>query len=180
MKVSGMSLVELLVGLAVAAMVAAIATTGLSMMGLSVVRHRAALRTDDALWLAQAAIARDMRASTHWKGCIAARGCSRQASHVGMPVLVLEGAEWFADSGLWRCDRKREHCDKYLDGISGVEFMAYVTDADGVTRRETFVEEHSNTATAVEVVLWTTDGGRYSRTTGAHERRAVEGVGNAP
>ncbi|WP_429197257.1 PulJ/GspJ family protein [Luteibacter sp. W1I16] len=159
----GMTLVELLVGLAVAAIVAAVAMTGLSIMGLAVVRQRAATRMEDAVWLAHAAIARDLCASARWKGCVEARGCTAQGVHGGMRALVLDHAEWFVDKGLWRCEGAE--CGTYLDGIAGAEFIALLQDG-GSLRQVPFAPIHGNTAKALEVVLWTSDGHRYSRTTG--------------
>lgn len=167
MKMTGMSLVELLVGLAVAGIVAAIAITSLSMVGLRVVRQRVAVRADEAVWMAQAAIAHDLRKSKHWAGCVEALGCSNHAAYEGTPALVLDGAEWLAADGLRRCSDKR--CDVYLDGIVGVEFVADIPVAEGIVRRAWFAEADDD-AIALEVVLWTRDGQRYSRTTGKDER----------
>lgn len=163
MTARGMTLVELLVGLAVAAIVAAVAMTGLSIMGLAILRQRAATRADDATWLAHAAIARDLCASTRWKGCVEARGCTTQTAHGGMPALVLDHAEWFVDGGLWRCEGR--DCQTYLDGIAGAEFIASLRDDGGTLRQVPFAPIHGNRARALEVVLWTVDGHRYSRTT---------------
>ncbi|WP_426284896.1 PulJ/GspJ family protein [Luteibacter sp. E-22] len=159
----GMTLVELLVGLAVAAIVAAVAMTGLSIMGLAIVRQRAATRMEDAVWLAHAAIARDLCVSTGWKGCVEARGCTTQTVHGGMPALVLDHAEWFVDGGLWRC--QGPDCQTYLDGIAGAEFIASLRDDGGTLRQVPFAPIHGKRAKALEVVLWTVDGRRYSRTT---------------
>lgn len=159
----GMTLVELLVGLAVAAIVAAVAMTGLSVMGLAVLRQRTATRMEDAAWLAHAAIARDLCASSQWKGCIEARGCTTQTVHGGTPALVLEHAEWFVDGGLWRCEGL--DCQTYLDGIAGAEFIASLRGGGGALRHVPFAPIHGNGASALEVVLWTMDGRRYSRTT---------------
>lgn len=179
MKSAGMSLIELLVGLAVAAIVAVIAIANLSMMGMVVVRQRTAARADDEMWMAHAAITRDLRSSTLWKGCIEARGCSVQRSHTGTPVLMLDSAEWLADDGLWRCVRNKP-CDKFLENIVGVEFMADIRNDAGVTRRKPFAEAHTNAAKTLEVVLWTREGRSYSRTTGGHERRTAESTEHAP
>lgn len=160
----GMTLVELLVGLAVAAIVAVVAMTGLSIMGLAIIRQRAAIRMNDMVWLAHAAIARDLCVSRRWKGCIEARGCTAQTVHGGTPALVLDHAEWFADGGLWRCEGS--DYGTYLDGIVGIEFIALLQDDRGSLRQVPFAPIHENKASALEVVLWTADGRPYSRTTG--------------
>lgn len=165
MKTAGMTLIELLVGLAVAGMVAAIAMTSLSVLGLAVVRQRSAMRMHDAVWLAQAAIARELGGSPRWKGCVEARGCSAHMVPAGTPALVLEHTQWLVHDGLRRCHML---CDLYLEGITGIEFIADVPRDDGNVSRKFFAEGHGDKPRALEIVLWTFDGRRHSRTTGRH------------
>lgn len=163
MKTMGMSLVELLVGLVVASIVAAIAMTNLSMVGLAVMRQRVAVRSDDAVWLAQTAIARDLRDSDGWKGCVEGAACAVRSSHAHTPVLLLDAAHWLVDDGLRRC--KEKLCDSYVEGMAGIEFIAGLHDHGGIIRRKALAEAHDNAAVTLEVVLWTMDGRRHSRST---------------
>ena len=148
MNSRGMSLIELIVGLGVASMVAAIALTALSMAGAAVARKLAAVRADDSAWLALAAVARDLRGSEKWDGCEGSPTCTQRPSHRAHAALLLNHATWFAEDGLKRCPKDRR-CDTYLEGITAIEFVARFPVADGRT---------------LEVVLWTRDGGRYART----------------
>lgn len=165
MRPGGFSLVELIVGLAVASMVAAIALVSLSMAGVAAARQLAAVREDDAAWLALAAIARDLHASAEWSGCVGTPGCTRRSAHPSASVLHLEHATWFAGNGLKRCPREGD-CGLYLEGIGQAEFFAYVPRPAGGVGRESLTEKNGGDARAVEVVLWTMDGRRYARTVG--------------
>jgi len=162
MNPRGMTLIELLVGLAVGSMVAAIALTSLSMAGNAVARKLAVVRADDSAWLALVAIARDLRQSHVWTGCVQTDSCGKN-SHIVSNALIAGGVRWFADNGLWRCDRDND-CDKYLDGVVAVRFIADVATGDErQVRREHFSGEE---AKVVEVILSTKTGHRYERTVG--------------
>lgn len=165
MNTRGMSLPELLVGLAVASMVAAIALTALSLAGLAAARQRAAAGTADSAWLALAAIARDLRESTHWEGCIESTACTGRASHRATSVLRLGHAMWFVEDGLKRCP-KGKPCETYLDGVIAAEFIADVHDDEGGVRRKPFSEEHGTGIRSIEVILSMKGGRRYARAIG--------------
>jgi len=144
----GMTLIESLVGLAVASLVAAISLASLSMAGNVVVRKLVALRTEDSAWLALAAIARDLRFATTWNGCAGSPTCTKRPSYSAYSALLLDHVTWFAEDGLKRCPEGRM-CGTYLDGIVTAGFIADFPVRDGGT---------------LEVVLWTKDGRRYART----------------
>ncbi|WP_291780614.1 hypothetical protein [Luteibacter sp.] len=93
-----MTLVELLVGLAVASLVAIIVMTGLSAMGATHRRGLAARRSDDEAWLALAAIAAD-------KECRDTTTCHKR---------------WRVDDGLAYC---REHCQPYTNGVASLDVL---------------------------------------------------------
>ncbi|SEO74895.1 hypothetical protein SAMN02800692_1894 [Luteibacter sp. UNC138MFCol5.1] len=161
----GSTLIELLVGLAVATLVAAIAMTSLSLAGVAAARRLATARADDAAWLALAAIARDLRSSDTWHGCVGSIACAGHEGHEGPAALVLavDGRQvaWFTERGLMRCELT---CETYLDGIARVAFRADVPGPNGSIRRVPLAEGHGDDALAIGVALWTTDGRRFERT----------------
>lgn len=157
-----MSLVELLVGLAVASLVAAIALTSFSMTGIATARKLAAVRTDDSAWLALAAITRDLYLSRTWAGCVDSTHCTKRASHRASSVLQLEHAIWFAEGGLKRCATD-DPCEAYLDGVTAAQFIVDFH-GEGGTRREPFAQNHGTGAEVVEVILSMKDR-HYARTT---------------
>ena len=166
MNSRGMTLIELLAGLAVASLVAAIALASLSMAGNAIARKLAMVRADDSAWLALAAIARDLRQSPVWTGCVRTDSCGKN-SHIVSNALIAGEVRWFADNGLWRCERDND-CDRYLDGVVAVSFIADVTTRDErEVQREYFSGDE---AKVVEVVLSTKAGHRYERTVGRPAR----------
>ncbi|MGE7137036.1 PulJ/GspJ family protein [Luteibacter sp. NPDC031894] len=160
----GMSLIECLVGLAIAGMVAAIAMAALSMSGIVTERQLADGRERDAAWLALAAISRDLVAAPTWNGCLGTDSCKGHTTHRPSTALVAGSVRWSADGDLWRCDGGHP-CDKYLEGIASAMFLADIPSAiDGDVTRTWLSERHGDGADAVEVSLWMKDG-RYARTT---------------
>lgn len=168
MNTRGMSLTELMVGLAVASLVAAIALTALSMAGIAAARQRAAAGAADLAWLALAAIARDLRESQHWEGCIDSTACTERASYRATSVLRLGHAMWFVEDGLRRCPTGKP-CEKYLDGVIAIGFIADVPDGKGRIRREPFSKEHGTGIRSIEVVLSMKGGRRYARAIGRRD-----------
>jgi prepilin-type N-terminal cleavage/methylation domain-containing protein len=168
MRCKGMSLIELLVGLAVASMVAAIALTSLSMAGIASARQLSAARTHDSAWFALTAIARDLQRSQEWNGCIDSTTCTERASRRATSVLRLEHAMWFVEGALNRCPTDKP-CEKYLDDVVAAEFIVDVPDRKGGLRHESLAKKHGARVRAIEVVLSTSDGRRYSRVTGRPE-----------
>ncbi|NID14304.1 pilus assembly FimT family protein [Luteibacter yeojuensis] len=168
MSAKGATLIELVVGLAVASMIATIALAFLSLAGIAASRQLVAAREEDAAWLALAAIARDLRLSATWSGCIGKPTCTVKSAHGAASVLWLGHAIWFAEDGLKRCPRANKtigQCEGYLRGIAQVEFFGYVPTPGGGVRRESLTERNGMAARAIDVVLWTSDGRRYARTT---------------
>ncbi|URL59921.1 type II secretion system protein [Luteibacter flocculans] len=169
----GMSLIELLVGLAVASLIAAGAATALSIAGMAAARHSVARRQNDAAWLALAAIARDLRVAEVWTGCQGNSDCAARPAHPAASALVVsrEGfangesawrVEWMADGDLWRCEK--EQCDKYLPGVATAWFYADVLDIDCTMHRKTLTDRIRGDPLAIEIVLWMRDRRRYMRT----------------
>jgi prepilin-type N-terminal cleavage/methylation domain-containing protein len=156
-----MTLIELLVGLAIAGMVAAISVTTLSMVGLAVAWQHTAVRSGDPVWLALAAIARDLRASGEWKGCLGPGNCAGSNAHYAPNAVIADGVRWFVDDSLWRCAPGRD-CDRYLEGVVAATFVADVVSVEGHDmRREEFAGQDTE---ILEVILWVRGGGRYSCT----------------
>ena len=92
MTIRGMSLIELLVAMAVASLVAAMAATALSIAGVAAARHSVARRQDDAAWLALAAMARDLTAAEVWTGCTGHSDCAARPAHPAASALVVSSA----------------------------------------------------------------------------------------
>lgn len=165
---TGATLIELLTGLAVAAIVAAIALVSLTMAGMATARHAARIRSDDGAWMALAAIARDLDAASAWKGCIESIVCTAATSHRGAAALVVligkQHVAWFSENGaLVRCDPT---CDRYLIGVARASFLADVPQPGTGTRRTWLAEAHEGRATAIEVRLTMTSGRSFSRVVG--------------
>lgn len=167
MKPRGTTLIELLVALAVASLVATVALAALSMTGSAVLRHRALTRSGDAAWLALAALANDIRGADRWEGCVGGIACANAPSHTGPAALVLVRDDvriaWFTDDGLLRC---APACERVVDDIVRAHFVADVPGDDGIVRRVPFAASHGGRATALEAQLWTRDGRLYRRTFG--------------
>lgn len=94
----GMTLIELLMGLALASLVAIIVMTGLSAMGGTHRRGLAARRSDDEAWLALAAIAADGK-------CRDTTTCHQR---------------WRVDDGLEYC---RKHCQPHTNGVASLDVL---------------------------------------------------------
>ena len=168
-----MSLIELLVAMAVASLVAAMAATALSIAGVAAARHSVARRQDDAAWLALAAMARDLTAAEVWTGCTGHSDCAARPAHPAASALVVSSAasavgaqpwrvEWLADGDLWRCETKQ--CDRYLAGVGTAWFQADVLDNGCTMRRRMLSERMTGDPVAIEITLRTRDGRRYART----------------
>jgi len=165
---TGATLIELLTGLAVAAIVAAIALVSLSMAGIAAARHAARIRSDDGAWMALAAIARDVDTARAWKGCDESIACTAATSHRGPAALVIligkQEVSWFSENGaLVRCDAV---CDRYLTGVARASFLADIPKAGVGMRRTWLAEAHTSAATTIEVRLAMTSGRSFSRVVG--------------
>ena len=170
MKARGFTLVELLVGGAVASIVGAIALAVLCRAGLVAARWRIEVRRDDAAWLALAAIARDLRVAPEWRDCRDSWTCPRAARRASN-ALVAGDVAWFADGALRRCQRREPksenawNCARFLDGISTAAFTVDLRQGGGRETRHEPAKRDGNTADTIDVTLWTYDSKSYSRTT---------------
>lgn len=165
---TGSTLIELLTGLAVAAIVATIALVSLAMAGVATARHAARIRSDDGAWMALAAIARDLDAASVWKGCNESIVCTAATSHRGPAALVVtidkKDVSWFSESGaLVRCDPT---CDSYLTGVARASFLADVPGPGTGMRRTWLAEAHDDRATTIEVRITMTSGRSFARVVG--------------
>lgn len=94
----GMTLVELLVGMVVASLVATVVVTGLSSLGRGHARGVAARRDEDTAWLVLAAVARDA-------DCVDVASCR---------------THWLLDGALKHRDAQAQ---PYADGIASIDFV---------------------------------------------------------
>ena len=169
----GATLIECLVGLGVAAIVATVAMVSLSMAGIASMRHATRMRSGDAAWLALAAIARDLADASRWEGCDGTIACTAATSHRGPAALVVTiggtQVSWFSeDSSLVRCDAT---CETYLTGVARASFLADVPRRDGNVRRTWLAAAHENRALAIEVRLTMTNGRSFARVVGRRRAR---------
>ena len=176
MNARGFTLTELLIGTAVAGIVGAIALAVLWRTGLVAARAQADVRIDADAWLALAAISRDLRAASQWRGCLDSDACAIGAPRRVGSAIVADKVQWFADDGLWRCERDEKRlgnpwaCGRFLDSVASVRFVADLRRRNGLTIRRDYEERDGDGAIAIEVVVWTRKSRPYSRTTGLHER----------
>ncbi len=172
----GFTLIEWLIGTAVAGIVGAIALAVLCRTGLVAARAQSDVRIDADAWLALAAISRDLRAASQWRGCLDSDACAIGAPRRVGSAIVADKVQWFADDGLWRCERDEKRlgnpwaCDRFLDSVASVQFVADLRGRYGWTIRRDYAEGDGDRAKAIEVVVWTRKSRPYSRTTGLHER----------
>lgn len=162
MRRRGGTLVELMVGLCVASLVALMATTSLAAAGIAVRRHLIGSRYEDSAWFALAAIARDLETGNEWRMCTEARDCSYNsaARKYGMPMLLAGNVGWLVSDELRRCDKA---CDTYVEGVVSIEVIADIPADGGLKSRLPFLQWHGNAATALEVTVTMRDRRRFSR-----------------
>lgn len=176
MSARGFTLIELLIGSAVAGILGAMALALLGRTGLVAARSHAEVRVDDDAWLALAAISRDLRVASHWRGCLDSDACAIGAPRRVGASIVADKVQWFADDSLWRCERDEERlggpwaCARFLESVVSVRFIADLRRRNGRTIRRDFAESDGDGAKAIEVVVWTRKSRPFSRTTGLHER----------
>lgn len=162
MRHRGGTLVELMVGLCVASLVALMATTSLAAAGIALRQHLIASRHEDRAWLVLAAIVRDLEDGAEWRMCTEARDCSQKnvAHKYGMPMLLAGNVGWLVADELRRCT---EACDTYVEGVVSIEVIADIPTDNGLTSRLPFLQWHGNAATALEVTVTMRDRRRFSR-----------------
>lgn len=159
----GMTLIELLVGLAVASLVAIVATTGLSATGMAMQKHGNASRTSDAAWMALDAIVADLRRADSWQMCTEARDCRQRPGkrkRYNVPMLVVGDVEWLVQGGLRRC---AESCDEFIEGVIRMDVVADIPTKGGLNARGPLYERHGTTPATIEVILTMADRRRFSR-----------------
>jgi len=165
----GFSLVELMVGLAVAAIVAAAATVSLVAAGAAARRHLVISRDEDGARSALAAIVRDLEAATTWRMCTEARDCPQKAiaKAYDVPVLLAGSIGWLVADELKRCDKI---CEKYVEGVVALDIVADLPGTDGLIERQPFKQRHEARARAIEITVTMRDGRRYSRVVSRPEK----------
>jgi len=165
----GFSLVEMMVGLAVAAIVAAAATVSLAAAGSAVRRHLVTIRDEDRVRLALAAMVSDLEAATAWRMCTEARDCPQKtmAREYDMPVLLAGSIGWLVSDELRRCDTT---CQTYVQGVIHLEVIADLPGTDGLVERQPFQQKHGVGARAIEITLTMRDGRHYSRVVSRPEK----------
>lgn len=156
----GTTLVELLVGLAVGAVVTAIALAGVSATGAAMRKQVAALSADRAAMLALQGIVADLRRDARWSGCARARDCAVLRRPVDSPMLRAGDHAWLVDDGLRRC---AERCEQYAREVVQMDVTADVVDASGRVRRLPLSQGTHGRIRLLEVRLRTRDGRSYSR-----------------
>jgi hypothetical protein len=163
MKSGGATLVELLVGLAVAGVVVVVTSTALGAAGAAARRHAQAVSGEDAAWEALAVMVDDLRGSLVWKACTEARDCdstSRADTIYRSYVLHTERADWLLADTLRRCT---DRCDEFMQGVRSFEVLADIADPTGTVRRVPFYQRYGDIARAVELTITLHDGRRFSR-----------------
>lgn len=161
-KVRGFSLVELMVGLCVASLIATVATMSLAAAAVVMQRHLVASRDEDRAWLALTAMVRDLHAAGAWRMCTEARDCPEKAMarEYRMPVLLAGDVGWLVAGELRRCDSE---CQTFVDGVAALEVIADVPTADNLVDREPFQQRHGMHVRALELTLTMRNGRRFSR-----------------
>jgi prepilin-type N-terminal cleavage/methylation domain-containing protein len=159
----GMTLIELLVGLAVASLVAVVVTTGLGAMGMAMQKHARMLATRDAAWMALDAMVADLRRAATWRVCSEARECDareERRSAYRVPMLLAGDVDWLVQDGLRRCMKQ---CDVFIEGVVAMVVSAEVERRDGTLQRTRFHQHHGTSPRTIEVALTMSDGRIFSR-----------------
>lgn len=162
MSQHGSSLVELLVSLAVAGIVAAVVATGAGAAGLASRRHLDRIQREDAARMALAVLADDLAASSQWRACTEARDCPLTTRHRPYRSYLLhtDAADWLVGDGLRRCVTR---CDPLVDGVVRFEVTADLPAGAGKVHRGPFLQWHEDSARLLEVAVILADGTRFSR-----------------
>jgi prepilin-type N-terminal cleavage/methylation domain-containing protein len=156
----GVTLVELLVALAIASIVAAVVLTGCVAASVHVrraVAMQAGVATDDALVAMLSAVRHD----PSWAACRAGR-CGAHTGEGHGVALVAGGHAWVVGDGLLFCTARR--CEVVAaEAVALQVLVEHVANDAGPAGRG----EHRGRApprpALVEVVLWLRDGSQRSR-----------------
>ncbi|MGN6479611.1 hypothetical protein [Luteibacter sp.] len=160
MRARGTTLIELAMGLAIAAVVSAAVLTGAAAVARGVRHHlasaQAASRPADAL----EAMLADVQADPRWSVCQASR-CSRYVgeSH-GVVVVTRERAWAIGSGGLRVCSG--EHCERVLASATALQVIADTAEGDRITRGE-IIRRPEGAVRRLELRLWLADGRPRSR-----------------
>jgi prepilin-type N-terminal cleavage/methylation domain-containing protein len=161
MKARGMTLVELIVGLAVASTVAAVVLVGSAAIATQVRRGFAsseAAATADAVLAAMLA---DVRRDRGWSTCLPARGCPVYVGGAyGMALVVGQQRAWTIQDGLRLCAGK--HCERVFEDATALQVLVDIEVDDGIRRDEARRGDASR-ARLVELRLSLRDGTSRSR-----------------
>ncbi|UPG96273.1 type II secretion system protein [Luteibacter aegosomatissinici] len=156
-----MTLIELVVALAIAAMVSAVVATGSSALASQLRRHLAMVRHSDGPGDALAGILADIRSDPDWTACLPAYGCPAYVGSSHGMAVVANGHAWaIHDRGLRTCFRDR--CELALAGVSSLQVVVDTHDGAGIRRAEARPES-TRGAHRIEIRLWLAEGGLRSR-----------------
>lgn len=160
-RTRGVSLVELLVALAVASVVAAVvlvASAGLARQARHVLASaRTVAKPADAL----AAMLADLRGDRSWSLCRAPSECAAYVGQGHGTALVANDHAWVLyDDGLRVCSKHR--CDGVLASATALQVFASTVHGDSIRRVER-VSGSAGRVRLVEVRLWLNDGSQRSR-----------------
>lgn len=161
MKARGMTLIELLVALTVAALVTAVVLTGSSALATQYRRSlgviRDGMRPGDAL----AAILADIRRDPGWLACLPSHGCPVYVGSEHGMAIVANGHAWaIHDRGLRSCSPER--CELVMAGVSALQVFVDTREGE-VLRRAEASHAAARRAHRVEIRLWLADGSMRSR-----------------
>jgi hypothetical protein len=159
-----MTLIELVVGLALAAIVAAGAVTGATAVALRVRRDVAAAREvagpGEILNAMLGDLLADRSRGAAWSVCRVERACK---AHVGQGhgvALLANGHAWvMGEGGLRVCSVA--HCELVLPGVSSLQVWVDRKEGEYTHRVEAF-RPVAGVVQRVEVALWLADGSRRS------------------
>ncbi|WP_170207548.1 prepilin-type N-terminal cleavage/methylation domain-containing protein [Luteibacter pinisoli] len=161
MKMRGMTLVELVVGLAVASTVAAVVLVGSAAVATQVRRGFASSGATESADAALAAMLADVRRDGEWSTCLPARGCPVYVGGAyGMALVVGRQRAWTIQDGLRLCAGR--HCERVFEGATALQVLVD-TDVDGGIRHDEARRGDASRARLVELRLSLRDGTSRSR-----------------
>lgn len=174
MRAGGWTLVELICGLLVGAIVSAIALTALASMAASVRVRRTQTIDGDAARMALAAIARDLAANGAWRVCLYKRDCAAWVDRDirATTIVATTHVAWTVDDGLRRCAARGDEvigsalCDEYVPGIVALDATVDVARSNGRIARipiATVMEAEWPDIIAIHLSLWMRHGRHHER-----------------
>jgi hypothetical protein len=158
-----MSLVELMVGLAIASIVAAVVMAGAAATATQVRRELAAARLAEGPRDVLAAMLADVRRDPAWSACLTTVRCPAYVGRSYGVALVANTHAWaIHDGGLRVCSK--EHCELALGGVTALQVWVDAEEG-GFVRRDEISHAPEGRLRRVEIRIWLTDGSRRSRST---------------